>query len=156
VIAPSRRVSLDGSVTVVIEGATFRHALDVETSTREPDTHAIADDIDGLPTALGTEVVINDLDRLALAAVFQGYLEPFPRHDPHPRSYADAGNRLGWPRTTVVKRIEYIRSRLTRSGVPNLVGENALHHLAEYVLTTRLLTKQDLDALNAGGPDKDP
>jgi hypothetical protein len=38
----------------------------------------------------------------------------------------------------VVKRIEYIRSRLTRAGVPNLIGENALHHLAEYVLTTSI------------------
>jgi hypothetical protein len=154
VVAPGRRVALDGAVTIVIEGAAFRYAIEVDGQPAPPDDVQGFDD-EGLPTAMGTEVVINDLDRLALAAMFQGYLESFPRHDPHPRSYADAATTLGWPRTTVVKRIEYIRSRLTRAGVPNLIGDNALHHLAEYVLTTRLLTKADLDTLKSIGSGKD-
>jgi hypothetical protein len=93
------------------------------------------------------EVVINDQDRLALAALFSGYLEAFPRYDPHPRSYADAAARLGWPRTTLVKRIEYLRTRLTNAGVPNLLGDNALPALAEWALLTGSLTRDDLDLL---------
>ena len=56
-------------------------------------------------------------------ALFAGYLEPFPRYDPHPKSYADAAARLDWPRTTLVKRVEYLRTRLTNAGVPNLLGK---------------------------------
>jgi hypothetical protein len=50
--------------------------------------------------------------------------------------------RAGWPRTTLVKRVEYIRTRLTNAGVPNLQGWNALSALAEYALTTKLITRR--------------
>ena len=45
---------------------------------------------------------------------------------------------LDWPRTTLVKRVEYLRTRLTNAGVPNLLGENALPYLAEWALATGL------------------
>ena len=106
------------------------------------------DEGDPLPTAAAGEVVISDQDRLALAALFAGYLEPFPRYDPHPKTYADAASVLGWPRSTLVKRIEYLRTRLTNAGVPNLLGDNALDHLAEWALTSGVLTRSDLDRLH--------
>jgi hypothetical protein len=46
-----------------------------------------------------------------------------------------------------VKRIEHLRTRLTSAGVPNLMGWNALTNLAEYAITTRLVTKEDLHLL---------
>ena len=91
---------------------------------------------------------------LALTALFSGYLEQFPRYDPHPRSYADAAATLGWPRTTLVKRIEYLRSRLTGAGVPNLLGETALASLAEWALTSRVVTRDDLRLLRPVRPDR--
>jgi hypothetical protein len=105
------------------------------------------DEDDPRPTSAAGVVAIGQLDRLALVALFAGFLETFPRYDPHPRSYADAASCLGWPRSTLVKRIEYLRSRLTKAGVPNLLGENALQHLAEWALTTGVLTRGDLDLL---------
>jgi len=89
-------------------------------------------------------VQVSDADRLALVALFAGYLADPPRHDPNPRSYAAAAARLGWPKTTLVKRVEYLRTRLTNAGVPNLTGWNALPALAEYAITTGLITKSDL------------
>jgi hypothetical protein len=147
VVSPGRRIAITGPVTVVVEGSSRRHALDIRA-----DRHLSIDPPqpgeDGvLATATADEVIITELDRLALVALFAGYLEAFPRYDPHPRSYADAASALGWPRTTLVKRIEYLRVRLTNAGVPNLVGETALSHLAEWALTTRVLTRDDLALL---------
>jgi hypothetical protein len=95
------------------------------------------------------DVSITPADKLALVSLFSGYLEPFPRYDPHPKSYADAASRLDWPRTTLVKRVEYLRTRLTNAGVPNLLGENALPHLAEWALATGLISRADLGLLPA-------
>ncbi|MGH4017557.1 MAG: hypothetical protein ACRDSL_27275, partial [Pseudonocardiaceae bacterium] len=66
------------------------------------------------------------------------------RYDPYPKTYAAAAARLGWPRPTVLRRIEHLRTRLDKAGVPNMMGWNALTNLAEYVLTTGIITKDDL------------
>jgi hypothetical protein len=150
VVAPGRRLAVVGEVTVVVEGALKRHAITV-TAEAPPPPEEIFDTGDPRPTATAAEVVINDLDRRALVSLFAGYLEPFPRYRPHPRSYADAAAALGWPRTTLVKRIEYLRTRLTSAGVPNLLGETALQHLAEWALTTRVITREDLARLRSHG-----
>lgn len=92
------------------------------------------------------EVVVSDADRLAMAAMFRGYFLPLPHYDPFPSSYVAAAKTLDWPRTALVKRIEYLRARLTKAGVPNLEGWNALHRLAEYAIACRLLTQDDIDS----------
>jgi len=89
-------------------------------------------------------LVINSADRLAMAALFAGYLRRPPAYDPNPSSYRAAASRLGWPRTTLIKRIEYLRTRLAAAGVP-LMGLYALHSLAEFAIAYRLITKDDLD-----------
>ncbi|QXC61371.1 hypothetical protein KSP35_00500 [Aquihabitans sp. G128] len=154
VLAPGRRVAMEGRSTVVVTGSVRRHALEVSVpaptpAAAEPTDGAATDPsaVLGAETAVGTGVVVNDADRQALAALFEGYLREFPRHDPHPRTYADAAARLGWPRTTVVKRIEYLRTRLTDAGVPNLHGDNAMRALGEHVIATGLLSREDLASL---------
>jgi hypothetical protein len=129
-----------------VEGSARRHALEVRVGPAEESSLLAPDELPSgeLPTAAWGEVLINSLDRLALVALFSGYLEPFPRYDPHPKSYADAAALLGWPRTTLVKRIEHLRARLTAAGIPNLVGPDSLDHLAEWALTTRVLSRDDL------------
>jgi hypothetical protein len=146
VLAPGRRVAVSGTVTVVVEGSVLRHAVGVATTAPDAFGVSVGSTSDIRPTATG-DVVLNAADRLALVALFAGYLEPFPRYDPHPRTYADAATRLGLPRSTLVKRIEYLRTRLSNAGVPNLLGENALQHLAEWALTTGVLRREDLDLL---------
>jgi hypothetical protein len=141
VLAPGQRDAIEGRVRVIVDGTGVKHELILEGPPPRADApHALT----GLPTAAGQDVVINDADRLALVALFAGYLHEGRRYDPSPRSYEAAAKRLGWPRTTLVKRVEYIRTRLTNAGVPNLQGWNALSSLAEYALTTKLITPEDL------------
>lgn len=151
VLPPGRRMALTSPVTVVIEGATRRHALTVdlpESALEHLGRGGVPTaQIEGNPTQAASDVSITPADKLALVALFSGYLETFPRYDPHPKSYADAAARLAWPRTTLVKRIEYLRTRLTNAGVPNLLGENALPHLAEWALATGLISRGDLALL---------
>jgi len=153
IVAPGRRLAVVGPLTVVVEGSVRRHALRVyaEASDDSRSEPPVAPG-DIRPTVTAAEVMINEQDRLALAALFSGYLETFPRYDPHPRSYADAAAVLGWPRTTLIKRIEYIRTRLSNAGVPNLQGENALSSLAEWALVTGTLTRDDLEDLPGRSP----
>ena len=146
VLPPGRRVAVSGAMTVVVEGSVLRHAITVAATAPDAFGAPMGSTSDVRPTATG-DVVLNAADRLALVALFAGYLEPFPRYDPHPRSYADAATRLGVPRSTLVKRVEYLRTRLSNAGVPNLLGENALQRLAEWALVTGVLKQEDLGLL---------
>jgi hypothetical protein len=145
-LAPGRRMAVEAPVTVVVDGSRGQHALKLKVPTGNG-VAVPAEPRDGRSTAIGTEVVISEADRLALVALFAGYLEDYPRHDPHPRTYEAAAKRLGWPRTTLVKRVEYLRTRLQSAGVPNMTGWNALANLAEHVIAAGLLTKEDLRLL---------
>jgi hypothetical protein len=146
VLPPKRRVAVQTGTQVVVEGTRRQHSLRVETdSPRRPG--AAEDQPSGLPTAIGEDVLINAADRLAMLALFAGYLEDPPRYDPYPKSYAAAAARLGWKRTTLVKRIEYLRNRLDAAGVPNMKGFSALTNLAEYAISRGLITRADLGLL---------
>ena len=143
VLPPGRRVVLDTEVRVVVDGARQSYLVVISVPPAVPDSAAV-EPPEGTLTSFGGGVQVSDADRLALVALFAGYLADPPRHDPNPRSYAAAAARLGWPKTTLVKRVEYLRTRLTNAGVPNLTGWNALPALAEYAITTGLITKSDL------------
>lgn len=148
VLPPGRRRALDGPTRVLVDGVARTHEFAVTPPARAGSSAPGDPQVPtGLPTTVGEEVVVNAADRAALVALFAGYLEQGPRYDPNPKSYAAAAARLGWPRTTLVKRIEYLRARLSASGVPNLTGWNALNNLAEYALTTGLITRADLDLI---------
>lgn len=145
VLSPGRRMAVESPITVTVEGSNQTHVLRLLPPT--PDAAGTGPAQGGLPTNMGEDVLVSAADRLALIALFAGYLEDPPRHDPNPRSYAAAASRLGWPRTTLVKRVEYLRTRLTAAGVPGLTGWNALWALAEWALTTGTVTKADLSQL---------
>jgi hypothetical protein len=147
VLAPGKRLAAAGPLTVIAEGQVRRHAVAIEAAAPIPAGPPLEPIADSRPTVTAGNVFISPDDKLALTSLFAGYLEPFPRYDPHPRSYADAAARLNWPRTTLVKRVEHLRNRLTNAGVPNLLGENALDALAEWALTTGTVTREDLQAL---------
>jgi hypothetical protein len=155
VLAPGRRIAVDDRLSIIVEGQVRRHELVVTATLGHPASAPVeATNEVGTPTEMGGNVSYSAEDRQALAALFAGYLQPFPRYDPRPRSYADAAAQLGWPRTTLVKRIEYIRVRLVRAGVPSLQGERAMEALAEHVIATGVLTRADLDRLTGQTPDR--
>lgn len=142
-LPPGRRVVLDAPARVIVDGAQRSYLVDlsVPRAVAEP---APVEPPEGTMTSVGDGVDINHADRLAMVALFAGYLDDGPRHDPHPKSYAAAAARLGWPKSTLVKRVEYLRTRLTQAGVPNLTGWNALSALAEYAISSGLIGKDDL------------
>ncbi len=143
VLPPGRRVAVDTDLRVVIDGSHQSHLLLISVPAGAPDTPDLPVP-EGTRTSFGERVAISDDDRVAILALCAGYLAEPPRHDPNPRSYAAAAARLGWPKTTLIKRVEHLRTRLTNAGIPNLTGSNALPALAEYAITSGLITKRDL------------
>jgi hypothetical protein len=148
-LSPGRRLPLDASIQVLVEGSDGSHCVRVEAraaSDGAPSPPALPPPV-GASTAVGEEVLVNGADRLAMVALFAGYLLDPPAYDPHPRSYEAAARRLGWTRTKLLRRIEYLRSRLKKAGVPNMDGPSALYNLAEFALSQKLITKADLALL---------
>jgi hypothetical protein len=137
---------VEGKLRVFVAGANGSYEL-VLTAPRPSVRPRVESDND-ISTSIGAEVVLRIEDRAALVALFAGYLEEGERYDPYPKSYAAAAARLGWPRTKLVKRIEYLRSRLEKAGVPNMQGWNAMTSLAEHVLAARMITRDDLRLLD--------
>lgn len=146
VVPPNRLYALAGLMRILVHGGRPKpYTLHVHAPA---DHRGGREDLStGISTQIGQQVTINDNDRLALVALFAGYLENDDRYDPHPRSYDAAATRLTWPRTTLVRRIEHLRTRLDKAGVPNMTGPYALVNLAEYVLNRGLITKDDLRLL---------
>lgn len=143
VLPPLRRILLDAPVTVVIDALKGSHQVTVivqRTAGRPPDQEPM----DGSRTSIGAGVLINEADRLAMAALFSTYLQASPRHDPQPVPWAAAAARLGWPKSTLIQRVDYLRTRLSNAGVSNLMGWNALPALAEYAISAGLITAEDL------------
>ena len=133
---------------MTVDGSSGTHTLSLTPPSGGASEGGPAAPESGLPTRIGEEVLVSAAAGLALVALLAGYLQEPPHHDPNPRSYAAAASRLGWPRTTLVKRVEYLRTRLTAAGVPGLSGWNALWALAEWALTTGAVTKADLALLD--------
>ncbi len=151
-LPPQRRAAVDHPTQIVIDGTHGQHNLRL-TIESSADTDAPVKQSTGTSTGVGADVLISHADRLAMVALFAGYLEDPPRYDPYPKSYAAAAARLGWRRTALIKRIEYLRKRLNNAGVPNMMGFSALTNLAEYALTRGLITRDDLDILHGRAPD---
>lgn len=148
VLGPKRRVVVEGRMRVIVNGAPDvygavpSHVL-VLHAPRAAGVRPVVPR-SGLVTSFGEDVRFPEDDRKAVVAVIAGYLLEGARYDPSPRTYEAAAARLGWSPGRVRKRIENLRDRLTRSGVPNLNGPNALSALAEYMLTTGRITRDDL------------
>jgi len=147
-LTPRQRKAVLEPVRVQVEGTRNKHPIMIEPSRAHEGASAVIDEPSvGTPTVIGEEVRINEQDKLAMVALFAGYLHDPPRYDPHPRSYEAAAKRLGWTRTQLLRRIEYLRGRLTKAGVPNLHGPSALYGLAEFALSRGVITKSDLGLL---------
>lgn len=142
-LGPGRRDVVEGTLRVLVEGREGRRHELVLHGPPPPD----GDPEHGAPgtaTASGLEVRLSLDDRRALAALFVGYLLEGDAYDPVPRTYRSAAHRVGCGEKALTKRVDYIRARLTRAGVPRLTDYGALNALAEHVLANRLITREDL------------
>lgn len=158
--APPVRVDCGGRhaittsrLCVLVQGAIYMHRIEITV----PDDALAALEVEP-PVTTGTitlgEVRLSDRDRQALVAVLCGYLQPFPRRDPHPISYLEAAKRLGspWTRVTVRKQVERVKERLARNGL-FLEGAHANHDLAEHLIDNGFLGTADLTLLDDRMPD---
>jgi hypothetical protein len=142
-VLPGNEYALGGPSAILVSGSLGRHVLNVDVPMSPAPPRPAP--VDGQPTNVGSGVVVREEDRRALVALFAGYLEPPPRYEPAPRTYDAAARRLGWPRTKLIRRIEYLRRRLTAAGVPDLIGPEALANLAEYVIASGIVGPADLE-----------
>ncbi len=140
---PSRRAVDRHALTVLVAGDIWTHAIEVATLGKAA-AQTIADPRSPVPTVTHLPT-ITDNQREALVALLSGYLQPFPRYDPHPLTYKAAGQFLGVGDSVVRKRIETVRNSLVSAGVPGLEGnDDARRALAEWALAMRLVTGEDL------------
>lgn len=140
---PSRRAVDRQPLTVLVAGDIWTHAIEVATLGK-PAAQTMADPTSPIPTVTHLPTITEN-QREALVALVSGYLQPFPRYDPHPLNYKAAGHLLGVGETVVRKRIESVRTSLVAAGAPGLDGkDDARRSLAEWTLAMRLVTAEDL------------
>lgn len=142
-LAPGRRCALQGDMRILLQG-NKKHEIAVHAP--PVDTPVIEDEPEGQPTSLGESVSLTPAEHVILVALFASYLRN-EQGTPHPTTYDAVAVRLGMPSSTVRKKVEYLRKRLTKAGVPNMDGRDALLNLGEYALAKRLITKDDLRLL---------
>ncbi len=143
------RVSLIDPVTrIAVVGSILTHVVMFELGTGS--TPVLADVVP--PGTETTRPFFSEYEFVAVVALLEGYLLDPPRHEPRPRTYAEAAERLAVPAATVRKRIENVRQKLVESGVVELRQADARVALAEFVLSTRLVTRADLAVLPEVSP----
>jgi hypothetical protein len=140
------RLPLVDPVThIAVVGSILTHVITLEWQ-RAGD--ATAPTVVTLPGTETTRPLFTRNEFQALVALLEGYLLDLPRHDPRPRTYAEAAERLGVPTATVRKRIERVREKMVESGLVELRQPDARLALAEFLLATRLVTAADLTVLD--------
>lgn len=133
---------------VLVPGALFTYAIEMRVSEDYARRlqHATAE---GTGTLVpGADVGLSDKDVTALAAVFAGYLEPWPHRREQPNGYTAAAKLAGpdWTATTVRKRIERIRERFQDVGL-FFEGDRARDELAAHLISNGMITGDDLRRL---------
>jgi hypothetical protein len=147
---PARRAVEPAGLRILVTGSVWTHELRCVPASPQPRSIVqLPDEAESTRTVTPT---ITDARKEVLVALVSGYLKPFPRYDPRPLSYAEIAEMVNLPRTTVVKRIEMVRTQLKEAGVPGLEDADARRPLAEWLLAMRLIVPADLDWLRQQHP----
>ncbi|HKY14244.1 MAG TPA: hypothetical protein VJM33_04925 [Microthrixaceae bacterium] len=142
----ARLTVLDPVTRIAVVGSMRTHQLVLELEPLGGEGDApFREQIPGTETMMPT-FTANEF--AGVVAMLEGYLLDHPRYEPRPRTYAEAAERLGLPAATVRKRIESVRTKLVEHGVVELQQPDARQALAEFVLSTRLVTPADLHVLD--------
>ncbi|TDD95130.1 FHA domain-containing protein [Actinomadura rubrisoli] len=141
------RVIVDGRPNQHVDGRRNQHIL-IVTPQGNSDAHLSDGEPPGPPTVSGLNVRLSDDDRQALAALLENYMLN-PSRIESIRSYTGAAKRIGPYHTPaqVRRRVEHLRERLSKAGVAEVKGPNAMQHLAEYVIHSGQLTFDDVRRL---------
>jgi hypothetical protein len=142
---PARRAVEPAGIRVLVTGGVWTHELRCVLA--EPHVQSVVQRSDEAESTRTVSPKITDARKEVLVALVSGYLKPFPRYDPRPLSYAEIADMVKLPRTTVIKRIETVRTQLKDAGVPGLEDADARRPLAEWLLSMRLIVPEDLDWL---------
>ncbi len=142
---PSRRAVIPPSMTVLVAGDIWTHALSAASDNAGPKFETLLP-ADPLST-MSQLPALTDNRKEAIVALVSGYLKPFPHYDPRPRTYAEAAVIADLRPDQVRKRVETVRGLLTQRGVPGLEGDEAPRRFAEWVLAMRIVTPSDLEWL---------
>ncbi len=141
-LRPGERHLIDSTLGIEVRGLIRTHRIDILVQKPRRDGEVTVVGLEGQSTFLPT-IDYSEADLDALVAMFCGYLRPFPRRDPRPLSYADAGALLDLPKSTVRRRIEKIRERLLKVDIV-IEGRHAAADLAEFVLAAGVIGPDDL------------
>lgn len=143
--AGGTRAITDLPVTLIITGAIRRHGLRLRTDDPSP---SLVSESAGPDASMTQKVPLPTAgQRSALTAMFEGYLVEFPRWDPNPATYEATGTRLGLTETAVRRRIEEYRDKLKMADIAGLEVRDARPALAQFLLSTGIITVEDLDLL---------
>jgi hypothetical protein len=130
--------SLAGPATVHVDGRGRSYRLDVDVPPpTECCTAAAAATEPGIATAGAPE--LSAREREVCELLFEPLFRADGRPHPIPAKYLAVARRLGLPESTVRRRVENLRGRLTRMGVVNLDGPTALADLGEYLISRGLI-----------------
>lgn len=143
---PSKRAIDPAGLRVLVAGEVWTHELRV--AYLNPPVLSTVARGDDVGTTTTQTPVLTDARRLVLVALLSGYLQPFPRYDPQPLTYAEVADMVGLPKSTVTRRFEAVRRQLRDAGVPGLDNADARRSLAEWLLAMRLITPPDLQWLH--------
>lgn len=149
-VPPRGSHTLTGTCTVLVVGNVFTHAIRVRFSPPYSAQFMVT-----LPETAETEdqKLYTQADKTALAALAEGYLRRWPRHNPSPHSYADAAALLSWDEVTLRRRLENLRDRLAKRGVADLSGPHSSRLLAEFAIRRGVIAVADLSRLARGGEE---
>ncbi|WP_407939803.1 FHA domain-containing protein [Microbacterium pygmaeum] len=159
-LAPGARLPLVFAATsVVFSAGPTTYDLTLRLSAPAFRETPRVDEADGQST-IG-EIPLTPSQRLMILAL----AEPVLRRDGTGRSElptsAQAAERLGWTLTRFNRKLDNVCDKLDRSGVPGLRGgvrsfaTNRRARLVEHAVSTRLVTREDLDLLDEEQPSGD-
>lgn len=148
-VEPRGSEPLRSYTRIIVSGTVHSHAIDVELMVAEPADVSLVDHDESSVT---DDLPISAADHLALVALAEGYLNRWPRHDPHPRTYQQAASRLSTSETTLRRRVEHLRQALAERGIP-AAGPHALRSMLEALIDRGVITLLDHNRLPPGVSD---
>ena len=142
-LRPGERHLVTDTTGVEVRGLIRTHRIDLVPAT--PVEAHLLETLPGEATVVD-RIEYSEADLDALTAIYKGYLEQFPRRDCRPLTYAEAGELLDLPASTVRRRVEHIRERLRRIDV-FIEGPQAREQLATHLLDHGVIGPEDLARL---------
>jgi DNA-binding CsgD family transcriptional regulator len=146
---PSRFALGEGDVTIAVPGA-ITHNLIVSFDLDEPAVVRARrpEAVDPSPLTNTVVVVLTPRQRDVLNILARGYVQPHPRFNPEPLTYAQVGQRLRISPSRVERHVADIRARMMDAQLPELNDlQDARRRVCELAVALHLVTTASVAAL---------